>query len=415
MNSSSSPIGASLLRFDWTTTDGKLILIEKFVRTVPYGFLGVLFGVYMSQLGFDAFLIGIVLTVTIFSSALYTIAVSFIADRIGRRRTLVFFAMMDVVAGSVLFLSTEWWAPVLAGVVGNMTVGSGEVGPFLSLEQAILPKTCDSKRRTLGFSIYNLIGYASSSFGAVLAGLPQYFGVGPAAYKPLFIGYLISGLVGSFLYSRLSKGVEVEEAAKAQRRPILSKKAKPIVLKLSALFTVDSFGGGFIAQSILAYYFYERFALQLGSLGLIFSATQIVTAASFLLAERVARRIGLLKTMVFSHIPSNIFLAAIPFAPSAAGAVALLLCRHSLSQMDVPTRQSYLMAVVEESDRTAAAGLTNVSRSTAQSFSPSLAGYLIANVWIGSPFVASGALKLVYDLIIYRSFRRLKPPEEQGG
>jgi len=392
--------------------DGKLILVEKAVRTIPYGFLGVLFAVYLSQLGFSSLLIGVVLTATVFSSALYTFSVSFVADRIGRKRTLVFFALMDFIAGSFLFISTTWWAPVLAGIVGNMTVGAGEVGPFLSLEQAVIPRTCDSQHRTLAFSWYNLVGYASSSVGALIAGLPQYFGSGPSAYRPLFAAYLVSGLVGSVLYSKLSKGIEIQRTTTPVKRAILSEKSKPIVQKLSALFAIDAFGGGFIGTSILSYYFYERFALQLTSLGLIFSATQIVTAMSFLAAERIARRIGLLRTMVFSHIPSNVFLTAVPFAPSAFGAIFLLLCRQSLSQMDVPTRQSYVMAVVDEDDRTPAAGFTNVTRSVAQSVSPLVAGYAIATLWIGSIFVAAGTLKLAYDVLIYRSFRRIKPPEE---
>lgn len=398
----------------WLSLDGKLIFVEKCVRTVPYGFLGAFYAVYMSQLGFDAFAIGIVLTATIFSSAFYTFAISFVVDRIGRVRTLMFFAFMDFVAGGILFLSSAWWAPVLAGIVGNMTVGAGEVGPFLSLEQAILPKTCDSKHRTLSFSIYNLIGYGASSIGdASLVVLPQYVGGSTAAYRPFFLGYLLSGLLGIMLYSKLGKQVEIEPTIKSLNRPVLSEKSRPIVLKLSALFAVDSFGGGFIGQSIIGYYFFERYKLNLGTLGLILSATQIVTALSFLLAERIARRIGLLRTMVFSHIPSNVFLTAIPFAPSVGGAVALLLCRHSLSQMDVPTRQSYVMAVVDEADRTPAAGFTNVSRSVASSISPSLAGYVMATIWLGLPFVAAGTLKLVYDFTIYGLFRRTKPPEEQ--
>lgn len=400
---------------NWMSGDGKLILVEKSVRTIPYGFLGVLYGVYLPELGFDALQIGVVLTLTVFTSAFYTFIVSFLADRFGRRRTLIFFALMDFLAGSILFLSTMWWAPVIAGIVGNMTVGSGEVGPFLSIEQAILPQTCGSKHRTLAFSVYNLIGYASSSVGALLVGLPQFFGSGLTAYRPLFAGYLVSGLVGSLLYAGLSNRIEAQADKKQQRAQILSEKSKPIVRKLAALFAVDSFGGGFIAQSIISYYFYTRFALQLSSLGLIFSATQIVTAFSFLAAERIARRIGLLRTMVFSHFPSNIFLTAIAFAPSAPLAVALLLCRSSLSQMDVPTRQSYVMAVVEESDRTAAAGFTNVSRTAAQSISPSLAGYAIASLGLGTPFIAAGSLKIVYDLLIYGSFRKIKPPEESAA
>src|SRR5213594_5276262 len=282
---------------DWIDRDGKLIFLEKTVRTVPYGFLGVIFGVYLAQLGFTPVAIGIVLTATVLSSALYTLVISFLADRIGRRKTLVFFALTDFVAGALLLISTDWWAPVLAGIVGNMTVGAGEVGPFLSLEQAILPRAARADRRTLAFSVYNLVGYGASSAGALLAGLPRYIG-----YSPLFLGYMISGLIGAVLYSSLSGAVEAEP--RPARRSVLSPRGRPIVAKLSALFAVDAFGGGFIGQSILSYYFYLRFGLDLATLGAIFFATQLVTALSFLLAERIARRIGLLRTMVFTHVPS---------------------------------------------------------------------------------------------------------------
>ena len=232
-----------------------------------------IFGVYLAQLGFAPVAIGIVLTVTVLSSALYTLVISFVADRIGRRKTLVFFALTDFVAGTLLFVSTDWWAPVLAGIVGNMTVGAGEVGPFLSLEQAILPRTSRSDRRTLAFSVYNLVGYGASSAGALLAGLPNYIG-----YSPLFLGYMISGLLGAALYSGLSGKVEPDPGA--AKRSALSPRGRPIVAKLSALFAVDSFGGGFIGQSILSYYFYLRFGLDLATLGAIFFATQLVTALS---------------------------------------------------------------------------------------------------------------------------------------
>jgi len=391
----------------WIDRDGQTIFLEKTVRTVPYGFIGVLFGVYLAQLGFDAFAIGIVLTLTVLSSAFYTFIVSFVADRIGRRRTLVFFALTDFVAGSALFLSSAWWAPVFAGIVGNMTVGAGEVGPFLSLEQAILPKTCNSNRRTLAFSMYNLVGYGASSLGALIAGVPQYVG-----YRPLFLAYMVSGLLGAVLFASLSEKVEIERAQDHKKYSALSRKARPIVFKLSALFAVDAFGGGFIGQSILSYYFYTRFALDLSTLGEIFFATQIVTALSFLLSVRIARRIGLLRTMVFSHIPSNVFLTAVAFSPTPLSAVFLLLCRHSLSQMDVPARQSYVMAIVDESDRTAAAGLTSSTRTVSSSISPSIAGYAIQSVWIGAPLVVAGLLKLSYDFMIYGTFRKIKPPEE---
>ena len=396
---------------EWINRDGRIILFEKAVRTIPYGFLGVLFAIYLRQLGFDLVAIGVVLALTTLSSAFYSLIASLVADRVGRRRTLVFFALTDALAGGLLLLSTSWWAPVAAGIVGNMSVGTGEVGPYLSLEQAILPNTSDPKHRTLSFSLYNLTGYAASSAGSLLAAIPQYSGSGPAAYRPLFLAYLFSGLLGAVAYSTLSNRVERTQFA-GERPPVLSEASKPIVLKLSALFAVDSFGGGFIVNVIVSLYFFTRYSLDLASLGLLFSATQIVTAFSFLVAARIAKRIGLLKTMVFSHIPSNILLALIPLASIEALAVALLLLRQSLSQMDVPTRQSYVMGVVRESDRTLAAGITNVSRSFAGAPGQFLAGLAMSSLWLGAPFIIAGCLKVAYDLSFFRIFRKTKPFEE---
>ncbi len=395
----------------WIHRDGKLIFLEKTVRTVPYGFLSVAFSLYLQYLGFTLFEIGIVLTLTILTSALYTFVISFVADRIGRRRTLVFFALTDFVAGTLLFTTTAWWGPVLAGIVGNMTVGAGEVGPFLSLEQAMLPRTCASDRRTFAFSVYNFVGYGASAVGAglnILASTPS-----PDQLRPFFLGYLLSGLLGALLYSRMTK--QVESDAAPAKRAVLSAKSRPIVYRLSGLFAIDAFGGGFIGGSILSLYFADRFGLKLASLGLIFLSTQVVTALSFFLAARIAKRIGLLRTMVYSHIPSNVFLIAVAFAPTAVSAVALLLCRQSLSQMDVPTRQSYVMAIVDEADRTPAAGFTSTTRTVTSSVSPSIAGYALENLWLGVPLVAAGSLKLLYDGLIYVSFRKVHPPEEETG
>src|SRR5438128_9969279 len=203
---------------------------------------------------------------------------------------------------------------------------------------------------------------------------------------------MVSGLLGAALYPRLSSHVEAD--AGPARRSALSPRGRPIVAKLSALFAVDSFGGGFIGQSLLSYYFYLRFGLDLSTLGVIFFTTQLVTALSFLVAERIARQVGLLRTMVFTHVPSNVLLIAVAFAPTAASAVALLLGRQSLSQMDVPTRQSYVMSIVDVQDRTAAAGRTTATRTVSSSISPSLAGYALANLWLGTPLVAAGSFKL---------------------
>ncbi len=391
-----------------------MILLEKAVRTIPYGFLGVLFPIYLSQLGYTPLLIGLILTLTTVTSAFYTLVAGLVADRIGRRRTLIFFALTDIIAGAILFLSASPWAPVAAGVVGNMTVGAGEVGPYLSLEQAILPGIIDSRRRTLGFSYYNLIGYGASATGASLAGLPQFAGSGLAAYRPLFLGYLLSGVVGALLYATLSSDVE-QRKTNGTSRAALSRESKSTILRLSALFGLDAFAGGFIGASIIPYYFFLRYQLQLNSLGPIIAVTQLVTAGSFLIAERIARQIGLIRTMVFTHIPSNLLLTTIPFAPTALIAVSLLLCRQSMSQMDVAARQSYVVSVVAESDRTAASSLTNSTRSFTQSPSPFLVGYAIESLWIGSPFVFAGALKIAYDLLLFRGFRERPPAVEHQG
>jgi len=305
----------------------------------------------------------------------------------------------------LLLSSTTWWAPALAGIVGNMTVGAGEVGPFLSLEQAMIPQTTRTDRRTLAFSAYNLIGYGASSAGALLSGLQNYVG-----YTPLFVGYLLSGLIEAVLYASLSR--QVEPNPNRPRTSVISAAGRRIVFKLSSLFAIDSFGGGFIGQSILSYYFYLRFGLDLATLGLIFFATQLVTALSFLVSERIARRVGLLRTMVFTHIPSNVLLIAVALAPTPLLAVGVLLGRQSLSQMDVPARQSYVVSIVDEADRTAAAGLTNSIRTFSSSVSPSLAGYALANLWIGTPLAVAGILKLTYDFLIYKVFRNVRPPEE---
>ncbi len=388
--------------------NGLLIFLEKAVRTVPYGFLGFAFSLYLEYLGFSLVQIGVVLTLTILSSAFYTFIISFVADRIGRRKTLVFFALTDFIAGTLLFTTTAWWGPVLAGIVGNMTVGAGEVGPFLSLEQAMLPRTVGSQRRTFAFSVYNFVGYGASALGAFLATLAS--APSPEQLRPFFLVYMGSGLLGAFLYTQLTNRVEAENPTRT--RAILSPKSRPIVYRLSALFAIDSFGGGFIGGNILSLFFQQQFGLNIATLGLLFTATQIVTAVSFFLAERIARRIGLLRTMVFSHVPSNVFLIGVAFAPTAAIAVVLLLCRQSLSQMDVPTRQSYVMAIVDETDRTPAAGFTSTTRTVTSSLSPSIAGYALESLWAGVPLVAAGTLKLLYDGLIYASFRKVHPPEE---
>ena len=398
---------------DWMSRDGKLLLLEKTVRTVPYGFLSVAFSLYLQYLGFSIFQIGIVLTLTILSSSLCTFVISFVADRLGRRRTLVFFALTDLVAGALLFTSTAWWAPVLAGIVGNMIVGAGEAGPFLSLEQAMLPRTCEPSRRTLAFSLYNFVGYGALAVGAGLASLAST--PSPDHLRPFFIGYLLSGLLGAYLYSRLSRRVESEEQGNEARRSVCEEPADrlPAFGALRDRFVRRRIHRGKHPLPLLCTPLWIEPVLARARVLRRPGRDRLVL--SVFGAERIARRIGLLRTMVFSHAPSNLFLIAMAFAPTALVAVILLLCRQSLSQMDVPTRQSYVMAIVDDSDRTPAAGFTSTTRTVTSSISPSIAGYACAqNLWLGTPLVAAGTLKLLYDALIYVKFRQIRPPEEKS-
>lgn len=323
-----------------------------------------------------------------------------------------------LIASAAIFLAIpDPLAVVVAAIVGGVAVAAGETGPFVSIEQAALPSCCQERYRNQLFSMYNVAGYAGASSGALLAGLPQFFesALGMIrAYAPLFLIYALTGLLSVVSYSRLSNKIEVRPGPSSASGKI-ARNSRSLIAKLSVLFALDSFGGGFIAQSFLSYWFYLRFGASLTQLGVIFFGTQLVTAISFIAAAKIAARIGLLNTMVFTHLPSNLLLITLAFAPSLEWAALLLLSRHSLSQMDVPTRQSYVVAVVAEPERAVAAGMTNTSRTLAQSFGPSIAGFLIQYAAMGFPLILGGGVKVVYDLLLYFNFRRIKPPEEIAG
>jgi len=395
----------------WIDRNGKLILVAKVTRTLAYGFLAVVFGVYLSQLGFSPAEVGIAITVTLLSTAVFTLAVSHLATKLGRKRSLLALGFLLTVSAGILLVSENPFAIIVAAILGNIGVGSGETGPFLSVEQAILPDCSPTTRRTELFGLYSLVGYGGSSAGALLAGLPGVVlpGIGNAgAFLPLFVVYLATAIVTLIAYAALSNSVEVNYEPKQKSLG----KRNPLIMKLALLFALDAFGGGFVAQSILAYLFFLRFNASLTELGFIFFGTQLLTAISFVAATRIAKVFGLLNTMVFTHLPSNMLLVGVAFAPSLPIAVALLMGRHTLSQMDVPTRQSYVMAIVKRPERAQAAGITNVSRMVSQSVSPSIAGYLIQVAYVGLPILFAGILKSVYDVLIYAGFRATKPPEE---
>jgi MFS family permease len=403
----------------WITSDGRLILTARAVRTFAYGFLSVLLGVYLTDIGLALWQVGALLTATLTGSAVLTAAFSVVADRVGRRRMLALAAGLMAASGAAFALTNRYPLLILASLTGTVGATSGEVGPFLSLEQAMLPQTTNAQRRTTLFGLYNTLGALAGAAGALFAAAPtvaqRWLGMSaPAAMRAMFVLYALLGIVVLLLFTRLSDRVELQVAAGEAARSGLSE-SKHTVLALSALFGLDSLAGGFVVQSLIASYLHLRWDAGPELLGPIFLGVGLLQAASFLAASWLANRVGLINTMVFTHLPSNIMLMLIPAAPSLGAAVALLLARHTLSQMDVPTRQSYTMSVVTPAERTAAAAMTNVVRNIAQAVAPVVSGYAMQVAALGLPFVIGGGLKIIYDLALFAMFRSVRPRDEVSG
>ncbi len=404
---------------DWVSRDGKLLLTARIVRTFSYGFLSIILAIYLKLMGFNEIFIGIVLTATLVNSVIFNLFASFYADKIGRKKILIIYAILMAISGAIFLVTNNYVALIASALIGTINVTGTEVGAFLSIEQAILPQTVnDNRKRNSIFAIYNMVGTFAMSAGVLLSGLPQYiqklYGLNQVeSIRILFLFYSMCAVIVIGIYLFLSKKIELDpNIAKTASVRTISPKSKGIVAKLSSLFAVDSFAGGFVIQSIVSFWFFSKFGADLTTLSYIFSIAGALTAFSFLFATKIASRIGLINTMVFTHVPSNILLILLAFAPTFPLAIGLYLARMSLSQMDVPTRQSYIVAVVNEDERIAAAGITNTSRNIAQAVSPSLAGAIIQSLSLSAPFVVGGLLKIVYDIGVYVSFRKIKPPEE---
>ncbi len=395
--------------------DVRLLFVTRSVRMFAYGFLSVLLVLYLAQLGLSDMKIGLLLTLTLVGDIGVSLLLTTTADRFGRRRTLVVGAALMLLAGVVFGLTDNFLLLVLAATIGVISPSGNEVGPFLSVEQAALSQVVADERRTHLFGWYNLVGSLATALGALVSGsltqLLQNRGM-PAAesYRTVVWGYAGAGAVLAVMFLWLTRAVEIPPRAKGSQsagaRAFLGlHRSKGVVAKLSALFSLDAFAGGFVIQSIVAYWFHIRFGVQPAVLGAIFFGANILAAISALLASRIAAKIGLINTMVFTHLPSNVLLILVPLMPNLQLAIAMLLLRFSISQMDVPTRQSYVMAVVEPDERSAAAGVTAVARSVGAAVSPSLATMLLASpMLLAGPFLIGGGLKIVYDLLLYRSF-----------
>jgi MFS family permease len=403
--------------------NGRLLFAMRTVRMFGYGFLAVVLVLYLDALGLDALTIGLVLTLTLIGDTLISLWLTTHADRIGRRRVLVAGALLMIVAG-VVFAFTSW-VPllILAATVGVISPTGNEVGPFLAVEQAALTQTVHDVRRTPTFAWYNLVGYVATATGALAAGaLSQVLldrGAAPVdAYRAVVVGYALIGIVMAVGFWRLGAAIEAPPAAAQEdgiRRRLGLGRSRAVVLRLSLLFSLDAFAGGFIPQSLIAYWFHLQYGVEPGLLGAIFFGANLLAAVSSLSAARIATRIGLINTMVFTHLPSNVLLILVPLMPTLPLAIAVLLLRYSLSQMDVPTRQSYVMAVVDPDERSAAAGVTGIARTTGAALSPSISSLLLASAgYAAVPFYLAGGLKIVYDLLVYRGFRNVRPPEERG-
>ncbi len=402
--------------------DGRLLFAMRVARMFAYGFLAVVLVLYLDAVGLDPLAVGIVLTLTLIGDTIISLWLTTHADRFGRRRVLVAGAALMVLAG-IVFASTSWLPLlILAGAIGVISPTGNEVGPFLAVEQAALSQTVHDARRTATFAWYNLVGYIATATGALIAGfLSQALldgGMAPLdAYRAIVVGYAVIGLVMVAGFWAVSPAVEAPTNAIVDdgiRRRLGLHRSKRVVLRLSVLFSLDAFGGGFIPQSLIAYWFTVQFGVEPAVLGAIFFGANLLAAVSSLSAARLAARFGLIDTMVFTHLPSNVLLILVPLMPTLPLAILVLLLRYSLSQMDVPTRQSYVMAVVEPDERSAAAGVTGVARTTGAAISPSLSSVMMASAgYAALPFFLAGGLKILYDLLLYRDFRTVRPPEER--
>ena len=394
--------------------DGWLLFATCGVRSFAYGFLSVVLGLYLETIGLTTTAIGWIFAAALAGGALMTIVITSVADSFCRKTLLILGAVLMATAGWVFAISSDPLLLDLAAIFGTISPSGKEVGPFLSIEQAILPETTQDQHRTAVFSAYNLVGSLSGAVGALAVGLPSLFSISQiTGFRFLVWGYVICAVVMMVVFGFLSPAIERKPKTVLQKRAISVQRSRKVVAKLAGLFAVDAFAGGFIVQSIVAYWFYLRYETDLNTLGGIFFGTNLLAALSFLAAPAIARRFGLLNTMVFTHLPSNVLLLLIPLMPNLELAVVMLLVRNLLSQLDVPTRQSYAMAVVDPDERAASAGILSVARNAGAAIAPLFTGPILTVPSLGLPFLLAGGLKIIYDLWIFAVFRKVKPPEEE--
>lgn len=395
--------------------DRRLLYAAAFLRALATGMAGVLLGLTLARLGFSAAAIGAVLSAGLVGATLALVIVTWAGDRLGRRRCLLWLSILGAGGGLGAAMVSGPLAMAAAAFVGTLNGMGRDRGAALVLEQAILPATTDDAGRTQAFARYNVLTDIGHALGALLAALPTLLaslGVDETqAFRGMFLLYALLLAAGAPLALALSPAAE--SGAAGPRRPV-SPESKKIVWKISTLFAIDSIAGGFLGSALLSYFFFERFAVSAALIGGLFFAARVLNALSHLGAAWLAARIGLVNTMVFTHIPSSVLLASVAFAPNFWVAALLFLLREGLVEMDVPTRQSYVMAVVQPEERTYASGVTHLVRLGGWAVAPSFAGWLMQAASLGAPLFIGAGMKVAYDLLLWRAFRRLKPPEEQG-
>ena len=397
--------------------DVRLLFAARVVRMAAYGGLSVVLVLYLTAIGLDGFRVGVVLAATLLGDALISLLLTTRADRFGRRRTLLVGAGLMLLAGVVFAVTTDFWVIVISATIGVLSPSGNEVGPFLAVEQASLSHVVGDDRRTTAFGWYTVAGALATATGTLVAGVGVQSllgsGIGTIdAYRMVIVAYAFCGIGLAAIFLLLTPAIEVPAPATVSRFGL--HRSRGTVARLSALFALDAFAGGFVIQSLVSYWFATHWGLEPAVLGGVLFVANVLAAGSALVATWLAHRIGLVETMVYTHIPSNVLLMLVPLMPTAGLAVAVWFLRMSVSQMDVPTRQSYTMALVAPDERSAAAGITGMARTIGVGFSPFIAAPLAASVaYTAVPFFVAGSLKILYDLLVYRGFRHVRPPEER--
>ncbi|MEP6659277.1 MAG: MFS transporter [Acidimicrobiales bacterium] len=396
-----------------TMPDAAVLLSTRGMRAFVDGLVSVVLPSYLVLLGFDGLHVGAIVTGTLLGSAALTLLAGLQGHRVKRLLLLQVVASVMVFTGLGFTLLSSFWALLLIAVVGTLNPSAGDVSVFLPTEQALLPSTVSDRFRTALYGRYSLVGFTVAAIGALFAGVPDVIARNTAlsktsSYRGVFLLYALVGVAVWFSYRRLSPSIE-RPAGEAGRALGESKR---MVYRLAAVFSLDAFAGGFVVQSLLALWLFRKFGLSTGVAGAIFFWAGLLSGGSALVAVQLARRVGLVRTMVFTHLPSNALLVATALMPTLPLAIACLMARSALSQMDVPARTSYVMAIVHPSERAAAASITNVPRSLASAASPLAAGWMLDHSTFGWPLIIAGSLKAVYDLTLFIMFRNVRPPEE---